>query len=236
MVASPFVCHVEQAMRVLLVEDDIKLARALQRGLTHDCHVVEAVGTCEEGLRLATEQDYDVVVLDLLLPGIDGLSVCEELRRRQRWAPVLMLTALSDVRDRIRGLDGGADDYLVKPFDLGELLARLRVLGRRGPVERARVLTVGDLHVDAGTRVVTRGGHQVELTAREFDVLEVLVRSPGRLVSRSALLDAVWQADNPGSANIVDVYIGYLRRKLERQRDAPLIRTVRGRGFVLEPP
>ena len=222
-------------MRVLLVEDDSKLARALHRGLTYDCHVVEAVDTGEEGLLLATEQDYDVVVLDVLLPGMDGFSVCEELRRRQRWVPVLMLTALSDVDDRIRGLDGGADDYLVKPFDLGELLARLRVLAGRGPARRARSLTVGDLHMDVSTRVVTRGGQQVELTAREFEVLEVLVRSPGRLVSRAALLDEVWQADYAGSPNIVDVYVGYLRRKLEHASDPPLIRTVRGRGFVLYP-
>ena len=222
-------------MRVLLVEDDSKLARALSRGLTHDCHVVEAVDTGEQGLLLATEQDYDVVVLDVLLPGMDGFSVCEELRRRQRWVPVLMLTALGDVSDRIRGLDGGADDYLVKPFDLGELLARLRVLGGRGPARRARSVTVGDLRVDASTRVVTRSGHQVELTAREFDVLEVLARSPGRLVSRAALLAAVWQVDYAGSPNVVDVYIGHLRRKLERPSDPPLIRTVRGRGFVLGP-
>ena len=140
----------------------------------------------DQGLAQATIEDYAVVVLDLMLPGLDGFAVCEELRRRERWAPVLMLTARVDVSDRIRGLDGGADDYMVKPFDFGELLARLRVLVRRGPSAHPQVFEIGDLHVDSSTRIVTRAGHQVELTAREFDVLEVLARNADRLVSRDA--------------------------------------------------
>lgn len=221
-------------MRVLLVEDDAKLVRVLQRGLALEGYVVDVAGTGDEGLARATSEDYDAVVLDLMLPGLDGFTLCETLRERQRWVPVLMLTARADVSDRIRGLDGGADDYLLKPFDFGELLARLRALIRRGPSEQSRTITVGDLHLDASTRVVTRAGRQVELTPREFDVLEVLARSPGRLVARDALLAAVWSADYRGSPNVTDVYIGYLRRKLERPRGQRLIRTVRGKGFLLE--
>jgi len=186
-------------MRVLLVEDDVKLVRALQRGLELEGYRVDAAGTGDDGLARATAEQFDAIVLDLMLPGLDGFAVCEALRRRQRWAPVLMLTARADVSDRIRGLDVGADDYLVKPFDFGELLARLRVLIRRGPAEQPQVLTVGDLRLDSATRVVTRSGRQVELTSREFDVLTTLMRKPGRLVSREQLLDAVYCLDASGA-------------------------------------
>jgi DNA-binding response OmpR family regulator len=223
-------------MRILVVEDDAKLVRALRRGLSLEGYDVDVAGSGDDGLVLATTHDYYAVVLDVMLPGRDGFEVCAELRRRERWVPVLMLTARTGVRDRIRGLDGGADDYLVKPFDFGELLARLRVLVRRGPSASARVLDIGDLQVDSATRIVTRAGRQVELTAREFDVLEVLAHSPRRPVARAELLDAVWQDNYQGSPNIVDVYIGYLRRKLERPSGPPLIRTVRGKGFMLEVP
>jgi two-component system, OmpR family, response regulator len=221
-------------VRVLVVEDDVKLVRALHRGLEYEGYTVDVAHTGDEGLSLATAEDYAAIVLDLILPGLDGFAVCEELRRRDRWVPVLMLTALVDVSDRIRGLDGGADDYMVKPFDFGELLARLRVLIRRGPSAHPQVFEIGDLHVDSSTRIVTRAGHQVELTAREFDVLEVLARNADRLVTRSQLLDAVWHEEYEGSPNIADVYVGYLRRKLERPRGRRLIRTVRGKGFLLE--
>ena len=223
-------------MRVLVVEDDVKLARALRRGLGDEGYDVEVARTGDDGLAQATMTEYDAVVLDLMLPGLDGLSVCEELRRRERWVPVLMLTARADVDDRIRGLDGGADDYLVKPFDFGELLARLRVLVRRGPSARQRSLQIGDLRLDAATRVVSRAGRQVELTAREFDVLEVLAHNAGHLVAREHLLREVWSDSWVGSPNITDVYIGYLRKKLERPRGRRLIRTVRGKGFLLEVP
>ena len=223
-------------MQLLLVEDDVKLVRALRRGLAQEGYQVDVARTGDEGLSMATDWDYEAVVLDLMLPGLDGLKVCQEMRRRERWAPVLMLTARADVGDRISGLDAGADDYLVKPFDFGELLARLRVLTRRGPSVHAHVVEIGDLRIDSSTRVVTRGGHQVELTAREFDVLEVLARSPGVPVSRADLLAGVWHEDFQGSPNVVDVYIGYLRRKLERPRGRRLIRTVRGKGFLLESP
>ena len=222
--------------RLLLVEDDVKLVRALRRGLTAEGYVVDAAHNGDDGLQQASAVDYDVVVLDLMLPGLDGFTVCQELRRREHWSPVLMLTARADVSDRIRGLDGGADDYLVKPFDFGELLARLRVLVRRGPSAHPQVLEIGDLHVDSTTRLVSRAGHQIELTAREFDVLAVLASNAGRLVTRHQLLDEVWQEGYQGSPNVVDVYIGYLRKKLERPRGRRLIRTVRGKGFLLETP
>jgi DNA-binding response OmpR family regulator len=217
-------------MRLLLVEDDTKLVRALTVGLEREGYAVDAAESGDAALALAQGADYEAVVLDLMLPGIDGFTVCRQLRGAGRWMPVLMLTARTDVTDRIRGLDAGADDYLVKPFDFGELLARLRALMRRGPVERPAIVAIGDLRIDSGTRVVTRDGEEIELTAREYDVLEFLARRPGRVVSRSELLDEVW-SDYEGSPNIIDVYVGYLRKKLGRA----LIRTVRGSGFVLEP-
>jgi two-component system, OmpR family, response regulator len=217
-------------MRLLLVEDDTKLVRALTVGLEREGYVVDAAESGDAALALAQGADYEAGVLDLMLPGIDGFTVCRQLRGAGRWMPVLMLTARTDVTDRIRGLDAGADDYLVKPFDFGELLARLRALMRRGPVERPAIVAIGDLRIDSGTRVVTRDGEEIELTAREYDVLEFLARRPGRVVSRSELLDEIW-SDYEGSPNIIDVYVGYLRKKLGRA----LIRTVRGSGFVLEP-
>jgi two-component system OmpR family response regulator len=221
-------------MRLLVVEDDGKLVRALQRGLQHEGYEVDIARTGPEALAQAGEHDYDAVVLDLMLPGIDGFSVCETLRRSERWIPVLMLTALTDVTDRIRGLDHGADDYLVKPFDFGELLARLRAVIRRGSSDSTPDAAIGDLDVDPATRVVTRGGREVELTPREFAVLELLARHSGEVVSRSKLLAHVWDEGYEGSPNVVDVYVGYLRKKLEQPSGRPLIRTVRGVGFVLE--
>jgi two-component system, OmpR family, response regulator len=217
-------------MRLLLVEDDTKLVRALTLGLEREGYVVDAAESGDLAMELARATDYEGILLDLMLPGIDGFTVCRQLRSEGRWMPVLMLTARTDVTDRIRGLDAGADDYLVKPFDFGELLARLRALLRRGPIERPPTMAIGDLRIDAGTRVVTRAGEEIELTAREYDVLEFLARRPGRVVSRSELLDEIW-SDYEGSPNIIDVYVGYLRKKLGRA----LIRTVRGSGFVLEP-
>jgi two-component system, OmpR family, response regulator len=221
-------------MRVLLAEDDAKLARALDKGLTHEGYLVDSARTGPDALDRGAAIDYDAVLLDVMLPGLDGFAVCKELRARGIGTPVLMLTARSDVTDRIRGLDGGADDYLVKPFDFGELLARLRVLVRRGPSAHAPALHVGSLKVDSSTRIVTRGGHQIELTPREFDVLDALIRRQGRPVSRTTLLAEVWHGEPDVSPNVVDVYIGYLRKKLERPRGRRLIRTVRGKGFMLE--
>jgi len=222
--------------RILVIEDDAKLVRALRRGLALEGYSVEADGDGESGLERALTEQFDAIVLDLMLPGLDGFAVCETLRARDRWVPVLMLTALDDVADRIRGLDGGADDYLPKPFDFGELLARLRVLIRHGPDQRSGALTVGNLRVDPATRVVTRAGRQVELTQREIDLFGYLLTHRGQVVSRQDILREVWDPGHHGSANIADVYIGYLRRKLEPITGPTLIRTVRGRGFMLDAP
>jgi DNA-binding response OmpR family regulator len=219
---------------LLLVEDDRKLVRALERGLAREGYAVDVAYSGEEALERVSGRTYDAVVLDVMLPGADGFEVCEAMRREQRTLPVLMLTARSEVADRIRGLDAGADDYLVKPFDFGELLARLRALGRRSQSERAPLVEVGELRLDAATRTVTRAGLEVELTAREFEVLELLARHDGQVVSRRQMLDQIWDGDDDGSPNVVDVYVGYLRRKLEDASGRQLIRTVRGVGFMLE--
>jgi two-component system OmpR family response regulator len=221
-------------MRLLVVEDDVKLARALERGLQREGYAVDLAETGDDALSQATANDYDAVVLDVMLPGLDGFAVCKEMRSNERWAPVLMLTARDQVGDRIRGLDAGADDYLVKPFDFGELLARLRALIRRGPTERAPVLEVGDLRIDPAARIVTRAGREIELTVREFALLHFLAQRAGAVVSREQLLEHVWDNAEDGSTNVVDVYVGYLRNKVERPFRGKLIRTVRGIGFMLE--
>jgi two-component system OmpR family response regulator len=222
-------------MRILLVEDEIKMARAIRRGLEHEGYAVDAVGDGEEALFRATESDYDGIVLDLMLPGMDGFAVCRTLRSRDRWAPVLVLTARDAVEDRIRGLDAGADDYLVKPFAFGELLARLRALVRRGPGVRPAVLEVGDVKLDPAAHRVLRAGQAVELSAREFALLEYLMRHAGEVVSRTRILDHVWDYNYDGLSNVVDVYVGYLRRKLGTSSapGEPFIRTVRGVGYVV---
>ena len=220
--------------RLLLVEDDAKLVRALRRGLEREGYAVDPAGTGDEALGMLAVSQYDAVVLDVMLPGTDGFAVCEALRAEGRGTPVLMLSARTDIADRIRGLDAGADDYLVKPFDFGELLARLRALTRRGPLEPPPPLRVGGLEFDPERLVVTRDGRPVQLTAREFAVLEVLAHHAGTAVPRATLLERVWDDDGDVSPNIVDVYVGYLRRKLERSRRRRLIRTVRGVGFLLE--
>jgi two-component system OmpR family response regulator len=222
-------------MRVLLVEDDERLSSSLSRGLRGEGYAVDVAGTGDDAILNARVYDYDVVVLDVMVPGPDGFSVCRTLRKDGRWFPVLMLTARDGVADRIRGLDAGADDYLVKPFDYGELVARIRALLRRGAPERPAVLRAGDLEVDPATRSVTRAGRRIDLSAREFAVLELLVRRAGQVVARTELLEHVWDRNYEGSTNIVDVYVGYLRRKLEDPFGRPLIRTVRGVGYAIDP-
>jgi two-component system OmpR family response regulator len=221
-------------MRLLIADDDVKLLAALARGLRGEGYAVDAAATGDAALLQARVYDYDAVILDIMLPGPDGVEVCRALRDEGRWSPVIMLTARDGVEDRIRGLDAGADDYLVKPFDFGELVARVRALLRRGAPERPAVLCVGDLEVDPATRSVTRGERAVVLTAREFGVLEFLARRAGDVVTRTELLEHVWDQNYEGSTNIVDVYVGYLRRKLEEPFGRPLIRTVRGTGYVLD--
>ncbi len=218
-------------MRILLVEDDVKLARALARGLRRHAYAVDHAADGDAALMHAAVYDYDLVLLDVMLPGRDGLDVCAALRERGQAMPILMLTAREGVGDRIRGLDAGADDYLAKPFDFGELLARMRALQRRPARTRAPELRAGDLVVDPATHAVTVAGRAVELTAREFALLEYLASHCGEVVSRTRLLDHVWDENFLGSTNVVDVYVGYLRRKLGRR----LISTVRGVGYRLEP-
>jgi two-component system, OmpR family, response regulator len=219
-------------VRLLVVEDDAKVAAAIARGLRCEGYAVDVAADGDDALLEATVTNYDAIVLDLMLPRRDGFEVCRELRARGNRAPVLLLTARGGVEDRITGLDAGADDYLPKPFHFGELLARVRALVRRGPTERAPRRVVGDLEVNAATRRVTRAGRPVELTAREFAVLEYLACHPGEVVTRTQLLEHVWDANHIGSTNVVDQYVGALRRKLE---PPPLIHTARGAGYRLDP-
>ena len=220
-------------MRLLLAEDDVKLTNALRRGLQREGYAVDVAASGDEALVRTEDRDYDAVVLDVMLPGVDGFAVCDAIRRREQRMPVMMLTARDGVRDRIKGLDAGADDYLVKPFYFGELLARLRALTRRGPASRSNVIHVGDLRIDPAAHTVTRDGERIELTQREFAVMEMLATNAGRVVSRAALLEQVWNDNYSGSTNVVDVYVGYLRKKLDHPFDRPMIRTVRGVGFRL---
>jgi two-component system OmpR family response regulator len=218
-------------MRILVVEDEFKMARAVRRGLEQEGYAVDVASEGESGLLRALHEDYDAIVLDVMLPGRDGISVCRQLREHGRWAPVLILTARDAVDDRIRGLDAGADDYLVKPFSFGEFLARLRALVRRGVVERPSALTTDDVVLDPATHTVTRAGATVDLSRREFALLEFLMRHSGEVVSRARILEHVWDVNYAGFSNVVDVYVGYLRKKLEVPFDRPLIRTVRGVGY-----
>lgn len=223
-------------MRVLLVEDEVKMARAIRRGLEHEGYAVDLVTEGPDALSHGTEYDYDAVVLDVMLPGLDGFSVCEALRSRGRWAPVLMLTARDAVEDRVRGLDVGADDYLIKPFAFGELLARLRALIRRSPGERPSALEVGDVVLDPAAHTVMQSNRPVALSPREFSLLEYLMRHPGAVVTRRQILEHVWDYDYGGLSNVVDVYVGYVRKKLGHPFDRPFIHTVRGVGYTVGPP
>jgi two-component system OmpR family response regulator len=222
-------------MRLLIVEDHEELAMTLATGLRREGMAVDVALDGEAGVQRAVLDDYDVVVLDRDLPGLHGDLVCQRLLAAGCRARVLMLTAAGTIEDRIDGLTLGADDYLPKPFDFDELLARLRALLRRAPAERPVRLEVGDLVVDPATHAVSRGGTTVALTAREFAVLEYLARHPGEAVTRTHLLEHVWDENYLGSTNVVDVYVGYLRRKLELPFGRPLIRTLRGVGWMLEP-
>jgi two-component system OmpR family response regulator len=220
-------------MRVLVVEDDPKLAALLGRGLREEGVAADVASRGEDALWMAGSTEYDAVVLDVMLPGIDGFEACARLRADGVTAPVLLLTARDGVEDRIAGLDGGADDYLVKPFAFGELLARLRALARRGPVSRPPVLSVGDLRLDPATRQVWRGDSEIELTAREFAMLDAFMRRPGEALSRFDLLEAAWEGSYENRSNVIDVYVGYLRQKVDRPFGAASIETVRGHGYRL---
>ena len=218
-------------MRVLLVEDEVKMARAIRRGLEQETYSVDVCADGDDALRRSLDNEYDAIVLDVMLPGRDGFSVCREMRTHGRWAPILMLTARDAVEDRIRGLDAGADDYLVKPFAFGELLARLRAMVRRGTPERPATLEADDVVLDPATHKVRRAGEPIDLTPKEFALLEFLMRHPDEVLSRTRILEHVWDMNYDGFSNVVDVYVGYLRRKLEVPFDRPFIRTIRGVGY-----
>jgi two-component system OmpR family response regulator len=220
-------------MRVLVVEDEVKMAALLRRGLSEEGLTVDVAEEGERALLMAASTDYDAVVLDVMLPGIDGFETCRRLRRDGVWAPVLMLTARGSLDDRVVGLDGGADDYMVKPFAFAELLARLRALVRRGTVERPPVIEVGDLRLDPGTRQVWRGDTEIDLSSKEFTLMETFMRHAGYVLSRSQLLEQAWEYDFEHRSNVVEVYIRYLRRKIDVPFDLVSLETVRGAGYRL---
>lgn len=220
-------------MRLLVVEDDERMAALLRRALEEDGYAVDVVGDGADALWMGQENDYDAIVLDGMLPGLDGFEVLRRWRAGKRWAPVLMLTARSAVGARIEGLDAGADDYLAKPFNFAELSARIRALVRRGGAERPAILQAGDLTLDPATRRVTRAGQHVELTAKEFALLELLMRRRGDVLSRTHILEHVWDFAYDPSSNVVDQYIGSLRRKLDRPFGRDDVQTVRGAGYRL---
>lgn len=220
-------------MRVLVVEDEARMARLLKRGLEEEGHAVDVAGDGPEGLWLATENPYAAVVLDVMLPGFDGFELCRRLRAAGVWAPVLMLTARDAVGDRVRGLDAGADDYLVKPFSLLELAARLRALARRDDRARPVVLAVGDLRLDPAGKRAWRGGAELRLSPKEFSLLELFLRHPGVVLTRSQILDAAWDFAYDGSSNVVDQYVTYLRKKVDVPFGRHDLETVRGMGYRL---
>jgi two-component system, OmpR family, response regulator len=220
-------------VRALIVEDELKMAALLRRGLVEEGYATDVARTGEDALRMARSTAYDAIVLDVMLPGLDGFGVCRELRSSGVWTPILMLTARDDVLDRVAGLDAGADDYLTKPFSFAELLARLRALTRRTLAERPTVLVAGSLRLDPATQQVWRGDVAIELSAKEFALLETFMRRPGQVLSRQDLLEHTWDGANGNRSNVVDVYVGYLRAKLDRPFGRRSIETVRGSGYRL---
>ncbi len=220
-------------MRILLVEDEEKVASFIRRGLEEEHHAVDVALDGEEGLGLALVTPYDLVILDLMLPRLDGFRVLERLRDEAVQVPVLVLTARDRVDDKVRGLDLGADDYLTKPFAFEELLARARALLRRGKAKVSPVLSVADLSLDPAARRVTRGGNVIDLTAKEYALLEYLMRHHGRVLTRTMIAEHVWDQSFDSYTNVIDVYVNYLRKKIDHDYDPKLIHTVRGVGYVL---
>jgi two-component system OmpR family response regulator len=218
-------------VRVLVVEDEVKLAGLIRRGLREEGVLADVAIKGEDALWMAEATAYDVLVLDVMLPGIDGFETCRRLRGDGVRTPILMLTARDAVEDRIAGLDTGADDYLAKPFDFGELLARLRALARRGPAEHGPLLRVGDLELDPATRRVSRAGTEISLSTKEFQLLEVFMRHPGEVLSRFQLLEGAWDTEYEHRSNVIDVYVRYLREKVDRPFDVDTLETVRGTGY-----
>jgi two-component system OmpR family response regulator len=220
-------------VRLLVAEDDDRMAQLLERALQEDGYAVDVTGDGAEAVWLGTENDYDAVILDGMLPNVDGLDVIRQLRALDRWVPILMLTARTGIDDRVEGLDAGADDYVPKPFDVTELSARVRALVRRGGVTRPATLTVGDLVLDPASRRVTRAGHRIDLTSKEFALLELLMRNAGAVLSRTFILEHVWDFAFDPASNVIDQYIGALRRKVDRPFQRADVETVRGAGYRL---
>jgi two-component system, OmpR family, response regulator len=220
-------------MRVLVVEDEVRTAGLLRRGLCEEGYSVDIAADGPDAVWRASEFDYDAVVLDVMLPGYDGIEVCRKLRARGRWAPVLMLTARDDLATRVRGLDSGADDYLAKPFNFDELFARLRALIRRGAPERPALLHCGGLRLDPATRQAWRGETELALSPKEFALLELFLRHPGQVLTRTRILEHIWDYTYDGVSNVVDQYVGYLRRKIDRPFGTAQLETVRGVGYRL---
>jgi len=225
--------HDSPAMKVLVVEDELKMASLLLRGFRNNGDAPDIARTGEDAVWMARAAEYDSIVLDVMLPGQDGFETCAELREAGIWAPVLMLTARESIEDRVRGLDVGADDYLVKPFSFAELLARLRALVRRGERPRPTVLKVGELRLDPATRQVWRGTDEIDLTAKEFTLLEAFMRRPGHVLSRDHLLEQAWDMGYDNRSNVIAVYINYLREKIDRPFGTRSLVTVRGAGYRL---
>ena len=220
-------------MRLLVVEDERQIASFLERGLKEEGYAVDVVHNGNDALDWTVAVEYDAIVLDVLLPGRDGFSVCREIRARGATTPVLMLTARDAVDDRVNGLDSGADDYLVKPFAFKELLARLRAITRRQSDSRSTELRIADLTLNTLTHTAQRGERRVELTTKEYNLLEFLMRNPNRVLSRTQIAEHVWNLDFVAESNVVDVYIRYLRRKIDDESDLKLIKTVRGSGYLI---
>jgi two-component system OmpR family response regulator len=220
-------------MRALVVEDELKVAALIKRGLVEEGYAADVASTGEEALWMARATPYDAIVLDVMLPGRNGFDVCRKLRERGVWSPILMLTARDGVDDRVSGLDSGADDYLTKPFSFAELLARLRALVRRGAAERPVVLEAGALRLDPATRRAWRGETQIDLSAKEFSLLETFMRRPGDVLTRLQLLEHAWDYGYENRSNVIDVYVRYLRAKVDRPFGVESIETVRGVGYRL---
>jgi two-component system OmpR family response regulator len=223
-------------MRVLVVEDEPRMAGLIKRGLEEEGHSVDVTASGPDAVWMATENDYRAVVLDVMLPGFDGFEVARRLRAAGRWMPILMLTARAGIEDRVLGLDVGADDYLTKPFSLAELSARLRALARRGRPERPTILSVGDLRLDPATRRAWRGDVELALSPKEFALLELFLESPGMVLTRTRIIEQLWDYEYDGISNVVDQYVGYLRRKIDHPFAADDLQTVRGVGYRLRDP
>lgn len=221
-------------MRILVVEDEAKVASFIRRALEEESYAVDLCADGSQGLDLASEGTYDLVILDLMLPSLPGMEVLKELRKQKIQTPVLILTARSKVDQKVQGLDAGADDYLTKPFAIEELLARVRALLRRNSGEATGLLQADDLVLNPATREVTRGGQRIELTAKEYALLEYMMRNAGRVLTRPMISEHVWNLDFDTFTNVIDVYVNYLRNKIDRGRERKLIHTLRGSGYVLK--